>query len=510
MTAFNFESSNLDLVLLAEFDAWTGTKVERQYFASAGYRTLPTEYPASVAYMPCLTGNPVFRASIAESLSGFSDISWGYLEIDNSHEQYDGMVDWSFDGRRIDLYVGDRSWPRSQFKRCLRGNMQRLSVQTDGMLRLHIRDNQTVLDTPISEAKVAEGGAINATGPVTFGVVNGIAPLREEADTLGNGIIFRVHDGEIDAINDVYDNGVAFAFGADRADRTALVAAAPAAGTYDTCLAEGLFKLGGGEPAGVVTVDMRGDKPGGTYTEYAGAIARNILINRGGITADQIDDAALDALDSTYNYNQGYYGDGSDNILDVLDEFFGSIRAWYGFSRFGKFTCGRIDTAPGTPLLELGEHNTEGLIGVEIIDRVAWRERIGYKKNWNPIPWENLAGAAQTDANSDWHGSVYRYVVAEDAGIKQSHVLAMDRPASETLMTREVDAQIECDNRLAFDRDHRFVYRVTANAEPFFIDLGDTVRLTDRRYGLSVGKVGKVTSVREHFLETTVELKIFV
>src|SRR3546814_2394009 len=75
------------------------------------------------------------------------------------------------------------------------------------------------------------------------------------------------------------DLGVALAFGSDRANYAALAGASIASGSYDTCLAEGMIRLGGA-PEGRVTCDFRGDAANGVYVATAGGIFRRIVTNR--------------------------------------------------------------------------------------------------------------------------------------------------------------------------------------------------------------------------------------
>lgn len=85
-----------------------------------------------------------------------------------------------------------------------------------------------------------------------FGDVLNVSPDQVDSNLL----IYQVNDGPVGSVDAVYDRGIALTRGDDHADHAILAEAVPKAGFYDTCLAEGFFRLGG-VPAGAVTADVR-------------------------------------------------------------------------------------------------------------------------------------------------------------------------------------------------------------------------------------------------------------
>src|SRR5690606_4256550 len=131
------------------------------------------------------------------------------------------------------------------------------------------KDPQARLDHPLQHQLYAgtgsgEGGddIKGRPKPVALGWCENVpAVLVDDVN-----LVYQVHFRGVESIAAVRDKGVTLTAASDRADYAALVGATIAPGAYDTCLAEGLFRLGA-SPEGRITADVEGDTgaSGGDY-----------------------------------------------------------------------------------------------------------------------------------------------------------------------------------------------------------------------------------------------------
>ena len=114
--------------------------------------------------------------------------------------------------------------------------------------------------------------------------------------------VYQFHGyGPIEAVTTLYERGSDFHAGAgDFASYALLVAATIAPGTWGTCLAEGLIRLGAPQ-YGVITGDVRGHKVGSATPRLTGAIIK-ALAAIAGVDTTLLDTDALGAMDAAVPY----------------------------------------------------------------------------------------------------------------------------------------------------------------------------------------------------------------
>lgn len=161
----------------------------------------------------------------------------------------------------------------------------------------------------------AEGGA-DLTGrlkPWVFGRAKNVEPVLIDAT---NNVWQVSGYGAVNDIPTVYERGSAFgASEGDEADYAALVAASIPEGSWATCLAEGMFRLGA--PAyGLITADVEGDAADTTYRQRTGAILQYIASELG-ISSSLIDATSFNALDTARAYDVNIYLTEQTSFLDL-------------------------------------------------------------------------------------------------------------------------------------------------------------------------------------------------
>lgn len=193
------------------------------YLSNCPYTTGPADSPANTRYRDCIVRAPVIDRSVnADTLSGLTRISVGELELANADGELDGVLGLIIDGRAGRFYLGDPSWPRSDFRlvlSCLsefaRGEDQRVTIK--------VRDGRLLLDKTIAGAIVND----ERRKPIVLGW-NGsacgfsIEPVVKNASTL-EYYVLENYVGSI--VSGVYDNGVTLDDGvAFTGDNTAITA----------------------------------------------------------------------------------------------------------------------------------------------------------------------------------------------------------------------------------------------------------------------------------------------
>lgn len=492
------------LIEVHPHDIAAGAVVSR-YYSTDGWTSGGADSPAHTTYEAYIVEPLNFTRSMWRegATGGRSTASYGYVVLSNAEGQMDEWLGFAVDGRQITVLLGGDGFARADYGVVYTGTMQAVEFDVD-TVRLVLRGHQYRLDVPLQSTLYAgtggwEGGADFAgrPKPLVYGIVRGYEPpVVDRVD-----LRVDLHDGAIEAVLGVYDSGIPLTFDADYASTAALDAATIQSGYYATCLAEGRMRLGTA-PAGRVTVDMQGDASGG-YVQTGGAIMARIA-SRASVASDGASVAALDAA------SPGALGRPFTDAVTVaaaMDAIAESQGAWWGFKRASDtIVYGRLIVPTGAPAAEFTER--------EILDCTAlatalppWRLRLGYRPCWAPMTPADLAAGASA-ATIDFYGAPARYVTAEDAARKATHLLAPDQTL-QTLFDTHSDAKAEADRRLALYATGRRMWRMRAKTQPFSLDLGDEIRLTLPRLGLNGGKDFVVVTMREDGLVNEVEMEVW-
>lgn len=300
--------------------------------------------------------------------------------------------------------------------------------------------------------------------PLCFGKCLNVTPVQVNPSLL----IYQVHDGPIQAIDAVYNRGVALG-----------------GGQYTVDLLRGTFTLlqapGDG---GVITADVRGDTLEGYVSTVAG-IVRRVVATYGPLTAADLDLASFTALDVANPAVAGLYAADQRTILEALDELVNSIGAFYGFDRSGKFEVG-LFTAPAAGPPAAAVFGPVEILEIEALptELPVWRQRVGYERNWTVQTSDALAGAV-TEARKAFLAEEVRLAVAADDTVKTKFLLALDPEPWPTLLADQSAAQSEANRLLVLYGQRREMYRVTVKTQPYKLELGDQVDLDYTRFGLA-------------------------
>lgn len=479
------------IVILKPYDPGTSSTTTI-YLSDRGYVSGPAETPANTYFDPRVIEALNFERAMFRStkLGGESIPSFGAIELANADGGLDAFAGYAWDDREVEVKVGEKGANLSQHFTIFKGQSKSVEFN-DLTLRVVIRDGQDKFTRTFPPNTYAgtggnEGSAImeGVAKPICLGEVFNITPVLVD-DTTATAYVYQVHDGQIESIVAVYENGVATTgFTAD--------------------LTNGRFTMTAAV-TGNITCDVKGAKPSGSYKETAGEIIRFLATEYGGLTdPDDIDTASFTALDTANSAPVGVYIPTRTNILEAMDMIANTVGAFYGFNRTGLFNVGRVVAPSGTADLELDSTNIIELerLPTEIPTSTVI---VKYKKNYTVFDEDALgSGAADPDFFQLEGASVQDTDASVAAIYPNAQFLELD-----SAFAASSDAATEATRLLNLYKVQRDVYRIRCKAQPFTLKLGDIVKITFSRYSLNSGKLFAVVSLFEDAAVNEVELELW-
>jgi len=531
-------------VLLVEATYYSAGSEHTVYLSNGIYISQTTDIPASMPYDDAVLDIPQFQSQLSDALEGFTVPSWGSITISNELFDKDAWLDYAWDGRRVNLLFGDKSWAKTDFRTVLSGTISELSADSNSTLKMDIRDKQWMLNVPIQTRLIGEPVLVSGTTykvsdsavtsidsvwdagtlltpttqyttniasgqftlvaaavgrvtaafsdtttqskganiPLCYGQCFNVSPIMINSSLLK----YQVHDGAISAISAVRDNGVPVTFTAD--------------------LTTGTFTLAA-MPVGKVTADVNGATSAGVYLVKTGDIINYIVTTKTALTTSDIDSVSLTAFLTSCPQTVGLYIPDRKNVIDVLDEFIASVGSWYTFNRQGKLIFGRMDIPAGTPAAYLVPDDVVfGGLSVKSQSLPVMTKRLTYSTNYTQQT--NIAGSvATTEATTYYQPN--KTVSANNQAVKTAHLLATEPDVKNTLLISQTDAQTEANRLLSLWGSQRRTYQVECIIAPLVLNLGDVINLQHPRYGLAAGVLLKVIGISEIITKRRVTLTLW-
>ena len=355
---------------------------------------LITDAPAYTAMnqpaYPYLSKNFLFKENLFKdgSIFGAADVGIGDIEADNTDGFFDQFRFFGFDGRRIKIYwlesptdlltiekllfSGTQDYPEITTEKAtfhVKNKLKELDVQAQNTffkgglpdsLYAGLGAGDPILDPGGPPSGV--GGVVDPPGwgddyinrldgeenmygktkPICFGRCMSVPlPLVNASkevyacnyDTLGNR-------KPIYAVRRLTDQGVTIYYGRDYATSALLLAATTGAGLFDTCLAEGLFKLGtkalGDVVADIDTLPIEANN----VATVVSAMLQDLMGYEAGV------DYSSDDLDAIAGLNPcpiGLFINDKDKVIDLISLALSSVGGWVCCDVFNVFRFGRID-----------------------------------------------------------------------------------------------------------------------------------------------------------------------
>lgn len=450
--------------------------------------TADDDTPAATWVPGKLAGNWNYSITVASGVAPTAggSSSLGILEIIDPDGELDALRTLALDGAELVLLRGD---PEAYFDTYTA--VARLTAAgirgTTARKEILVRDQTWRLDTAeLHGQRYAGTGGVEGDSdlagqmkPIGFGVVFNATPKLISAARL----IHQVSCTSVLAIDAVKDGGVALSSIGDFATYAALDAATINPGEYATCLAEGLFRLGG-KPEKICTVDFRGDNDaiagGPAYPHTRAQIVRRIACGRGSVRLTDpgdIDTAAFEALEVWQPATLGYYWTEAITKAEAIAEVMAGCAGWWTVRLNGRLAVGQLeDPALAVPDFTLSypsdDDTAESRVDApEVPDYAPPRKTtvMGFARNYTPMTDDQIAGAAAADAVV-LKGDA-SYVTIEDAWVSVAYPSAAVVTITSSGFAFGADAGREANRQARLFRTRREPYRIPAVIDPF----GDVV-----------------------------------
>ncbi|MEM7016104.1 MAG: hypothetical protein AAF512_02045 [Pseudomonadota bacterium] len=480
-----------DEFTLTEYNKWLGdSQAQRimlliinnsgatKYISSGEYQTEPTDSLPNTMFSPRAPANfsPSVRMRVpflTEEPHGNLELST--LEIINLDGRFDDWRNSIFVDYESTMLLGDRRWPYSRFLvRPFKFVID--DIEYGDIIKIDLRDKLGELDGPLQESLITSGPNLDEPIPIAYGQCENVPLSLIDPDSSGGE--YQANDGEIQAYDDVYDNGVALSNPAG----------------YTSTLSTGkIIKVA--RPVGSMTADIQGAKVSGSYITKAADIAQDMVTTNGPFNTDDIDSASFSQLNTDAAQTLGFFAGEPINRREAMAMVLSSVGAVYYLNQDNKLAVGRItDPSTLTSVLGFGGEGEPQIIDISVkqIRLPQWRTKLGYQRNWHTQSGDDLAGSI-TDANAPdkdrvaFLGKEYR-VTSYPASPTPSagHI---DPPLRKTLIHSKADADTEAqriDGILGVPR--AYIDITVGSASAFQLLPLNCITVTNSRFGLSAGQ----------------------
>jgi len=483
--AWLVDPSAIKLVLVEVVVNVAGVDITR-YLSTGGYTTSAADTPANTAYLPVVSPGNQFTESI--SLDTAANLDAGDIEIYNAAGERDSWLSDIWVNRPLQGFIGDPRWARSDFRMIFNGVVADIDSKSRDTLNLLLRDKLQRLNTPVSD--VVLGGTTankNEVIPLLFGECHNITPLLTNPATLE----YQVHNGPIESIIEVRDNGVPVSF--------------------TPYVATGKFNLLA-SPVGAITVSAQGDKPAGVYHNTISTLVQRLATGYGKASdqflSGDLDATNLAAFDTAHPQPVGIYLKGRENTLASVQQLAASVGAQVSMSRTGLLRLIQITFPPmGTPTIITTSQMTERSLSVVSRMQVVSAVKLGYCKNWTvqsglltAIPADHKAMFAM-----EWFSAT-----ASDATTKDTYKLNTEPVQIDTLLLTYADASAEALRELNIGKVPHTTYQFEGTPDQMNLNLGDAVTLVHFRYGMSAGLTGVVVGLTPNWITGRVTVQAII
>lgn len=429
------------------------------YLSNKSFTTTATDTPANTNYDPCILGGINFNESI--SLDGSASIGYGDIEIANYSGERDSWLNYVWSNRYIKIYIGDPRWSKNDFYKIFDGVVNDIASRDRTTLNLTLLDKLERINIPISEELLGgTGNNKDRVKPLLFGECFNVDPLN--TDSIPNVLEYMVHNGPIEDIIEVRDKGVPV--------------------TITKNLAAGKFTLAH-TPFGQITASVQGYKPS-TYSANLATIIKNILLNYGGLSNADIDTDNLTYYETNFTDPVGYYCKDRTNIIDICQSLAKSIGATISCSSSGLIRLVRLAIpAAGTSWTVTSDDMEEKALVMSEKPLVKGSVKLNYCKNWTTQNASSLAGVVNPE-NVTLFEREWLTTTATNSSTLSDYRLSGEPEAEDSYFLTATPAATEATRRLNLWSTPRFIYTATYFAHMLPVELGDSINITHRRFGL--------------------------
>lgn len=465
----------LDRCYLIEMDYLLGGTEYTLRRSTHPYRTAASDTPALTPYPDTILSLPEFDRDMSEAFIGVSRVAIGELELFLDDELLALVGTAVFGGREFRMYVGDASWPLASFGQIVVGRTEQLEAASYDHATLTFKDRAALFDRPVQQNTLATGPSTGKPIPLCYGQCFNVSPVLID-HTIKK---YQVHDGAVQAIIDVRENGMSIPFTAD--------------------VATGTFTLTN-NATGRVTADVQGAVVDGNYLATANDLIAHLVADVMGL--------ATPIGDTLPAYILGLYIVDETTVADALDQIAASVGAAWFFNRLNQVALVHFDgVKASTDALTPDDIEDESLLPVR---RIAPAKTItlGYQRNWTPQA-DGLAGTIRE--NEPELATLYEQTesvtVSTNAGITTHYPDAADITVS-TLIASATDAGTEAARRAAIAATPHTIFELAAFASPFAMQLGQSISIKYPQY-FAAGGDALITRLTDLPEQNSVRLEVW-
>lgn len=509
------------MIYLVEVEAHDGSGVQTLYLGTEGLTTRPTDTPANAYYAPRIIDPGNFERHLfgTGTTRGASQVGAGDVVLASGDPangtNLDAWLGYAFNGRPVTIKVLDSiELPIASAQILFRGTAEQI-VADDPINKIALRfhDRLSDLEKPLLTERYA-GTTIN-NGPTAEGNVD----LKDQVKPRIWGrvtnapcvavnvfdLIYQVSASAVASIA-VFDGAIPLNQGADFPTVAALQAAPVLAGSFITCLALGLFRLGA-KPAATITADVVQGTTDAART--AAQVVRGMLLSFG-LTAAEVPTPSFAALDALNSAQVGIRVDGDMTALAAAATVLDSIGGWLAPDRLGVFYVGRLGLPSSDPGETYGDYEfLDNPARLDVLDDSkgipSWRATVRWGRS-HVVQGDNDVWGLATTARRSLVSTEWRESKVESPAVKTLNPAAPEI-AIDSCLAFEADAVAEATRLQALYGVRRDRYRIKVHVSVAeAAQLGSVVRLQHPRLGLAAGKNFTVIGRTDEYVEDTVTL----
>lgn len=446
-------------------DGSTGT----EYLATAPYVSEPTDTPANQSYAAIIKSIPAFSQEMTDFLTGQTQANIGNIDLISDGSIDDWLLARDWVGRSIAMYLGDVEWARAQYRRIWSGVASNFGLSGTNVFTFEVRDTQHLLNQPCIVATLTSGPDAGKPSPMSYGVCLNVTPALIDA----TAHTYQVHDGPIQSVDAVYQDGVSVAFTADATN--------------------GRFSLSSAA-VGTITADVHGALVGGYFLQSPGDLLKHFASVRGVVPSDLIDAPAMELFACCCPQSLNLY---VPQVVSypyaLMDQVVQTVGGFYTISRDGALYAKQFVLNGRSKLtLDPAGIKEHGLTVDKVYPPVA-RLTFRYAKNWTP---QQTVAAAVTEtrrAQLVTNGPTRTLANPNAANYERM----VDTGTRDSLFTNADQADAELIRQMAIWGSTRVKFSVQCFNAPLRSNLGDVVTIQHPRYGLSAGQKGVVVKAAQ-------------
>lgn len=495
-------------------------------FATDGYND-----PSAPGYFePRMVQSLNFRREMfsGNATGGPNRVSYGEMRLANDDAALDSLrTNYAVAGWPATIWIGDPSNVYGTWEKLITGKPEQVLFSFRD-LAIVLRDRLQDFQQPVQTNKYL-GDNILPDGlegnidlkdkpkPLVFGRVQNITPILVNTSKL----IYQVNDGPFGNLTMVYDQGVELTYDNPYGDVNDMLNNEPLPGYFRFWLAGGYFRLGA-TPVGTITcdaqdavnVDGAGRDVANTAAQVAARIAvRPIDSGEGGIVSADVEWNDVTLLDLANSATVGIWLADETTFASALDAVLGSIGAWYGFDRLGKFRMARheapISSTGGVCTFRMFGPYVAGIGDFDIVDVrflptsdpdrgvPTWQVNLDYGVNYTVQQKDNLGGAVSNE-RAEFLAKEVRTATASQSSLKTPFPLAMVKNLS-TLLLNQADAEVEAQRLLQLYQAGRDFIEIDTRLTSDLVatvDIGKEVFVVLPRFFYGSGKSMKIIGMQ--------------